>query len=258
MDSFATLYVYVIVVVAGAAIGSFLNVCISRIPEGVSIIHPRSRCPYCGHPIRFYDNIPVISFFLIRGKCRDCGHPVSRRYPLVEILTACLAFILFLRFGVTPPGLVVFLFVCVLIVVSFIDLEKKLIPHVLTLTGIPIFAVLSVLFNGLAVKDVFFGIMVGAGSLYFVAVYYEAITKREGMGGGDVNLLAMLGAFLGVKSILFILLMASLLGAVVGVAFILFQGKDMKYEIPFGPFLCAAAVVYLFCGEYFLSAVFNF
>ena len=258
MDSTTTLYISVVVVLAGAAIGSFLNVCISRIPEGASIIRPSSRCPYCGHPIRFYDNIPVISFFLLRGKCRDCGRPISRRYPVVEILTACLAFIISLHLGVTLPGLVVFLFVCVLIVVSFIDLEKKLIPHVLTLTGIPLFSVLSVLFNGLAIRDVFFGIMVGAGSLYFAAVYYEAITNREGMGGGDVNLLAMLGAFLGVKSILFILLFGSLLGAVVGIAFILFQGKDMKYELPFGPFLCVAALVYLFWDDYFISLFYNF
>jgi leader peptidase (prepilin peptidase)/N-methyltransferase len=258
MDSITTLYIDVIVVLAGAAIGSFLNVCISRIPEGVSIIHPRSRCPYCGHPIRFYDNIPAISFFLLSGKCRDCGHPIPRRYPLVEILTASLAFIIFQHFGIAPITLVVFLFVCVLIVVSFIDLEKQLIPHILTLTGIPLFAILSVLFNGLALSDVFFGIMVGAGSLYFVAIYYEAITKREGMGGGDVNLLAMLGAFLGVKSILFILLFSSLLGAVVGIAFIIFKGKDMKYELPFGPFLCAAALVYLFFGDYLISMFFLF
>ena len=258
MDSITLLYINVIVVLVGAAIGSFLNVCISRIPEGVSIIHPASRCPYCGHPVRFYDNIPVISFVILRGKCRDCGHPIDRRYPLVEILTAFFAFTIFRHFGIAPITLVVFLFVCVLIVISFIDLEKQLIPHVLTLTGIPVFAVLSVLFNGLGLSDVFLGIMVGAGSLYFVAVYYEALTGREGMGGGDVNLMAMLGAFFGVKSLLFILLVSSLLGAVVGIAFILFKGKDMKYALPFGPFLCAAGVVYLFFGDSLSSMFFHF
>jgi leader peptidase (prepilin peptidase) / N-methyltransferase len=257
MDFIVTLYISVIVILAGAAIGSFLNVCISRIPEGVSIIHPSSRCPYCGHPIRFYDNIPLISFVLLRGKCRDCGHPIPWRYPIVEILTALLAFLIFRRFGIAPITPVVFLFVCVLIIISFIDLETKLIPHILTLTGIPIFAVLSVLFNGLSVKDVFFGIMVGAGSLYFVAVYYEAITGREGMGGGDVNLLAMLGAFFGVKSILIILLSASLLGAAVGIVLIILKGKDMKYEIPFGPFLCVAGLVYLFFGDCLISILLN-
>ncbi len=252
----ATLYLDIIVILVGAAIGSFLNVCISRIPEGVSIVHPRSRCPYCGHPIRLYDNIPVISFVLLKGKCRDCGHPIPFRYPLVEVLTAILAFLIFWHFGPKPVAPVVFLFVCVLIIISFIDLETKLIPHILTLTGIPVFAVLAVLFNGLSLRDVFFGIMVGAGSLYFVAVYYEAVTHREGMGGGDLNLLAMMGAFFGVKSILIILLLGSLLGAVIGILLIIVNGKDMKYEIPFGPFLCAAGLLYLFFGDRLLSNFF--
>ncbi|MEI7673170.1 MAG: A24 family peptidase, partial [Deltaproteobacteria bacterium] len=143
----------------------------------------------------------------------------------------------------------VFLFVCVLIVISFIDFDHQIIPHLLTLSGIPVFAVLAVLYMGLTAIDVFLGVMIGAGTLYFVAVYYEAMTGREGMGGGDVNLLAMLGAFLGWKSLLFILLMSSLLGAFVGLVFILFKGKDMKYAVPFGPFLCIAAVVYLFFGD---------
>jgi leader peptidase (prepilin peptidase)/N-methyltransferase len=258
MDFFWTMGVMVFVTLAGAAIGSFLNVCISRIPEGVSIVHPRSRCPWCGSPIRPYDNIPVLSFLLLGGKCRDCGKRISCRYPLVEILTAFFAFMVFRRFGLTPVFPVVFLFVCVLVVISFIDLDHQIIPHVLTLTGIPVFAILAILVKGLAPGEVFFGIMAGAGSLYFVAVYYEALTGREGMGGGDVNLLAMLGAFFGVKSILFILLASSLLGAVVGIAVILLNGKDMKYAIPFGPFLCAAGVVYLFFGDYFRPMFFNF
>jgi leader peptidase (prepilin peptidase)/N-methyltransferase len=142
-----------------------------------------------------------------------------------------------------------FLFVCTLIVITFIDLDHQIIPHILTLSGIPIFAVLAVVFLGLTFIDAFLGIMIGAGTLYFVAVYYEALTGREGMGGGDVNLLAMLGAFLGWKALLFILLVSSLLGAVVGVALVVGKGKDMRYAVPFGPFLCAAAVLHLFFGE---------
>jgi leader peptidase (prepilin peptidase)/N-methyltransferase len=249
MDSFWTVWVVIFVVLVGAASGSFLNVCISRIPEGVSIVRPASRCPKCGHPVRFYDNIPVISFLLLRGKCRDCGERISCRYPVIEIMTAFFAFLTFQKYGLTTVSLAVFLFVCALLVISFIDLDHQIIPHILTLTGIPVFAILAVIFMGLAISEVFLGIMVGAGVLYFVAVYYEALTGREGMGGGDVNLLAMLGAFLGVKSIIFILLVSSLIGAVVGIAFILFRGKNLKFAIPFGPFLCAAGLAYLFFGN---------
>ncbi|MCG2741179.1 MAG: prepilin peptidase [Syntrophaceae bacterium] len=254
---FSTVWLAVIFTLAGAAVGSFLNVCIGRIPEGLSIVTPPSRCPQCGHPIRFYDNIPVISFLLLGGKCRDCRGRISFRYLLIELLTALFAWLLFRRFGLTPAFPAVFVFTCTLIVISFIDFDHQIIPHLLTLSGIPLFAVLAVLFMGLTVIDAFLGVMIGAGSLYFVAVYYEALTGREWMGGGDVNLLAMLGAFLGWKSLLFVLLVSSLLGAVVGLAFILFKGKDMKYAVPFGPFLCMAAVVYLFFEDdliaFFLS-----
>ncbi|MCE5264895.1 MAG: prepilin peptidase [Deltaproteobacteria bacterium] len=246
---FSTWWLAVIFTLAGAAVGSFLNVCIARIPESLSIVTPASRCPKCGHPIRFYDNVPVVSFLILGGRCRDCRAHISLRYPLVELLTAVFAWFIFQRFGPTPAFFAVFIFVCTLIVISFIDFDHQIIPHALTLGGIPVFAALAVLFMGITLVDAFLGIMIGAGTLYFVAVYYEALTGREGMGGGDVNLLAMLGAFLGWKSLLFILLASSLLGAVVGLAFIVFRGKDMKYAVPFGPFLCLAAAIYLFFGE---------
>ena len=254
---FSTVWLTMVFTLAGAAVGSFLNVCILRIPEGLSIVSPSSRCPHCSRPIRFYDNLPVVSYFLLGGKCRDCGGRISARYPLVELLTALVAWLLFRKYGLTPAYGAAFLFSCVLIVITFIDLDHQIIPHVITLTGIPVFSLLAVLYMGLSFVDSFLGIMIGAGTLYFVAVYYEALRKREGMGGGDVNLFAMLGAFLGWKSLLFVLLGSSLLGAIVGLAFILFKGKDMKYAVPFGPFLCMAAVVYLFFGgdliELFLS-----
>jgi len=162
---FSTMWLAVIFTLAGAAVGSFLNVCIGRIPEGLSIVSPSSRCPQCGHPIRFYDNIPVISFLLLGGKCRDCRRGISFRYPLIELLTAVFAWLLFRRFGLTPAFPAVFVFICTLIVISFIDLDHQIIPHVLTLTGIPVFAVLAVLFMGLTVIDAFLGIMIGAGIL---------------------------------------------------------------------------------------------
>ena len=252
---FPTIWLTVLFILAGAAVGSFLNVCIARIPEGLSIVSPPSRCPRCGHPIRIFDNIPVISFMLLGGKCRDCRERISVRYPLVELLTAVMAWLLFRKFGLTPAFPVTFLFVCTLIVISFIDLDHQIIPHVLTLTGIPVFGAMAVLFTELTALDAFLGAMIGAALLYFVAVYYEALTGREGMGGGDVNLLAMLGAFLGWKSLLFILLVSSFLGALVGLAFILLKGKDMKYAVPYGPFLCVAAAAYLFFGDRLMSVI---
>ena len=248
MGMFATVWLEVIIALGGAAVGSFLNVCILRIPEGLSIVSPASRCPSCGHPIRWYDNIPVVGFLILKGRCRDCRATISPRYPLVELTTAVLAWLLLRKYGFTPLLLITFFFTAVLIVVSLIDLDRQIIPHRITLTGIPIFSMLAVFFMGLSPVEVFLGVMIGAGTLYFVAVYYEALTGREGMGGGDVNLLAMFGAFLGWKALPFILLASSLLGVLVGGAVILWKGKDLRYAIPFGPFLCLAALLYLFFG----------
>jgi len=255
---FSTVWLTMIFTLAGAAVGSFLNVCIIRIPEGLSIVSPPSRCPHCGRPIRFYDNIPVVSYLLLGGKCRDCQGRISPRYPLVELLTALVAWLLFGKYGLTPAYAAVFVFSCVLIVITFIDLDHQIIPHVITLSGIPFFSLLAVFCMGLSFVDSFLGIMIGAGTLYFVAVYYEALTEREGMGGGDVNLFGMLGAFLGWKSLLFILLGSSLLGAMVGLAAMAIKGKDLKYAIPFGPFLCIASLLYLFFGTYLTGLFLSF
>lgn len=245
----ATLWLMFVMVLVGAAVGSFLNVCIHRIPLGISVVSPASRCPQCGHPIRISDNIPLLGYWRLRGKCRDCGAKISPRYLLVELMTAFASGALFWKFGLTPACFAAFLFLCVLIVITFIDLDHQVIPHVLTLSGIPVFATLAVLFMGLRVVDCFLGITIGAALLYFVAVYYEAVTHREGMGGGDINLLAMLGGFLGWRSLLFILLCSSLLGALVGIAAMLKKGETLRYAIPFGPFLCAAAALYLFFAD---------
>ncbi len=243
----------IFIAVAAACIGSFLNVCIARMPvEGQSIVKPASRCPRCGHPIRIYDNIPIISWLILRGKCRDCGEPISFRYPLVEALTALLGWLLFKVFGLSLPFLAAFLFVSALIVITFIDLDHQIIPHAITLPGIPLCFLAAVFIMRIPAVDSFLGIMIGAGTLYFVAVYFEAITGREGMGGGDVNLLAMLGAFFGWKSLLFIILASSFTGALAGVGYILLKKKGRETPIPFGPFLCLGALGYLFAGEPFL------
>ena len=247
MDS--TIGWLLMLVLLGAAVGSFLNVCIFRIPQGISIVSPLSHCPSCGRRIRVRDNLPVISYFFLGGCCRDCGARISWRYPLVESATAAGAGLLFLKYGLTPALAAAFLFLCFLIVIAFIDLDQRMIPHVLTLSGIPLFALLAVLAMELQMLDVFLGAMIGAAVLYFVAVYYETLTGREGMGGGDINLLAMLGAFLGWQALPFILLAASFIGSVVGVILILAKGKTLHDAVPFGPFLCLSAALYLYCDR---------
>ncbi|MEN6321540.1 MAG: prepilin peptidase [Syntrophaceae bacterium] len=234
--------------VAGAAVGSFLNVLICRIPEGQSIVFPSSHCPKCQHPIRFYDNIPLISYLVLRGKCRDCHDKISFRYPLVEAITALMALLLFWKFGLSLKYLFSFIFTAALIVITFIDLDLQIIPDVITLPGIPIFFILAVFFMDISVWESLLGILIGGGCLFAIAFGYEVITKREGMGGGDIKLLAMLGAFLGWKSLFFILFVSSLLGAVIGITLMVIKGENMKYAVPFGPFLSVAAVAYLFVG----------
>lgn len=237
----------------GAAVGSFLNVCIFRLPEQMSIIKPRSHCPCCKKSIRFYDNIPLVSFFLLMGKCRDCKSKISWRYPLVELTAALLSMALFLKYGPTLNFITFYFFAAVLIIITFIDIDHQIIPDVLTLPGIPVFFLLAVFVVRLPWEEALIGLLIGGGILFAIAFFYELITKREGMGGGDIKLLAMIGAFLGWKSLIFILLVSSLLGAIVGVTAMIIKKQDTKYAVPFGPFLSAAALAYLFWGDQFMN-----
>ncbi len=239
----------------GAAVGSFLNVCIFRLPEHKSIIKPSSQCPNCQHAIRYGDNIPIISYFLLRGKCRDCGNKISFRYPLVEFITAMMTLLLFLKFGLSLNFFIFFIFTAVLIVITFIDWDHQIIPDILTLPGIPIFFLAAVFIVKIPWTEVLLGLLIGGGVLFIIAFVYELITKREGMGGGDIKLLAMIGGFLGWKSLIFILLFSSLSGAVIGVAAMIIKKQDTKYAIPFGPFLSAAAVAYIFWGADFMRFI---
>jgi len=248
MDVYGT----VCVTVLGAVVGSFLNVCIYRIPAGISIVRPSSHCPLCQTPIRFYDNVPVLSFLMLGGRCRHCRAVISLRYPVIELLTALASLLLFLRYGVSWLYLCTFLFTAALIVVTFIDLDHQIIPDVITLPGIPLFALASIFLLKLPPLDSLLGILIGGGSLYLVGLGYELLKKREGMGGGDIKLFAMIGGFLGWKSLIFVLLVSSFLGAIIGIAVIVYRRGDMRYAIPFGPFLSIAAVSYLFWGESFM------
>ena len=233
----------------GAVVGSFLNVCICRLPKDESVVVPASHCTTCDYQIRWYDNIPIVSYLWLRGRCRRCGQRISAQYPLVELLNGALALALFLKFG---PGLVfavLFLFCSALVVVTFIDLEHRIIPDAITLPGIVLGFAVSFLFPRLGWLNSLIGIVAGGGSLLLIAYLYQALAKKEGMGGGDIKLLAMMGAFFGWQSILFIIFAASLVGSLVGITVMLLQKKDATLAIPFGPFLASAAVLYIFYGQ---------
>ena len=233
----------------GTIVGSFLNVCIHRIPQGKSIVAPSSHCPCCQTPIRFYDNIPLVSFIILRGRCRGCQTPISFRYPLVEFLMGLFSLILLLRYGISTLYVIYLAFFASLMLVSFIDLPHRIIPDVISLPGIVIGLVISLLHPQMSIKDSLIGVLLGGGSLYVVASVYHVVTKREGMGGGDVKLLAMIGAFIGWKGVLFTILCSSFIGSVVGVTLMLWSSADSKYAVPFGPFLSLGAIIYVLWGE---------
>ncbi|HEY3277727.1 MAG TPA: prepilin peptidase [Syntrophorhabdaceae bacterium] len=252
-------------ILLGAVIGSFLNVCIYRLPRERSIVSPPSACPECGKPIRFYDNIPVLSYLLLKGKCRDCGAPISARYPMVEAVTAAFFFLLYMKLGLTLETVVFLLFVSALIAISFIDLELRIIPDVLSIGGVIVgflFSLARPFFRDMDPKfgilDSLYGILLGGGILFGIAWTYQLLTKREGMGGGDIKLLAMIGAFCGMKGVVFSLMAGSILGTAVGVPLMLVKGKDGKYAIPFGPFLSLGALVYVYAGDRIIDPFLRF
>lgn len=241
---FADVYIFLL----GLCIGSFLNVCIFRLPEGRSIVRPASACGRCGTAIRWFDNIPVISYIILRGRCRACGTSFSMRYPLIELLTGCCAWVVWHRFGWHAQSLVYFIFIAALLTITFIDIDHRIIPDVISLPGIPIGFALSFLLPQLTWIASLMGILIGGGSLFTVAWCYQLITGNEGMGGGDIKLLAMIGAFIGWKGVLFTIMASSLFGTLVGIAVMMRTRQGMKLAVPFGPFLALGAVVYLFFG----------
>jgi leader peptidase (prepilin peptidase)/N-methyltransferase len=236
------------VFVLGAVIGSFLNVCIVRLPRGESLIRPPSHCPNCNEPIRFYDNIPIISYIILRGKCRYCKNRISLQYPVVEVLTGLLAIALFMKYGPSVQFLLLFLFSSALLIITFIDLTHQIIPDAISIPGIPCGIGASLLMPMVSWQESLLGILAGGGLLLFIAVGYKWITGREGMGGGDIKLLAMMGAWLGWKAIPFIILASSLIGIVVGGGAGLLLKKSLRAKIPFGPFLAIASLIYIFFG----------
>jgi len=233
----------------GAVFGSFLNVCIYRIPLKMSIVSPASRCPTCGKAIHFYNNVPILSYVALRGRCASCGTSISFIYPFVEALTGLFALSLFAKFGLSEELFVYFAFVSALIVITFIDLEHQIIPDTISIPGIIIGFALSFFVPSMKALDSLIGIILGGGALFAVAEAYYRFAGKEGMGGGDIKLLGMIGAFLGWKGVIVTLLVGSVSGAIIGSVFMYLTRKGSKHPIPFGPFLAAGAIIYLYFGE---------
>ncbi|HYL68546.1 MAG TPA: prepilin peptidase [Candidatus Limnocylindria bacterium] len=253
----------------GLIIGSFLNVCIVRIPGGKSIVLPSSACPKCGAAIRPYDNIPVISYLLLAGKCRQCKTTISAIYPAVELLTGLMFLACYEAFGLTAETLKWAIFSAIMIVLVFTDLRERVLPDVVNFTGLGLGLALSLFTkpsDGLAawlsnhmfdfppptpvvsLADALFGAAIGSSLLWLVSEAYFRLRGREGMGLGDVKMMLMAGAFLGTKRTLLTIFTGSILGSVLGLIFILARRKDSEYELPFGTFLGMAAVLVVFFG----------
>jgi leader peptidase (prepilin peptidase)/N-methyltransferase len=243
------LIIRVIIFLFGAAVGSFLNVCIYRLPRKLSVVAPRSMCPLCREKIAFYDNIPILSYFWLRGRCRHCGTTISLRYVTVEFCAGLFAVAIFNHYSLTWQGLFLYAFVAALLVVTFIDIDHQIIPNVITYPGIAIGFLFSFVSGHISYGESLAGIALGGGLLFLVASGYHFFTKKEGMGGGDIKLLAMIGAFLGWKGTLFTIFVGSAVGTVVGIAVALRTRGGRKMAVPFGPFLSIGALLFLFAGE---------
>ena len=243
--------------IIGICVGSFLNVCIYRLPAGLSIVRPRSKCPECGNLIAFYDNIPLLSYLWLKGRCRHCRIRIGLRYPTVELLGGLFALASYLKFGLSVDAIIYFAFIACMLVVTFIDLDHRIIPDVITLPGIPIFFAASFALPSIDFKAALLGILAGGGSLFLVAWIYSLITKKEGMGGGDIKLLAMMGGLVGWQGVAFTIFVSSLVGTLSGFVVMLHSRKDMKLAIPFGPFLAIGAITYIFFGTHLINWYFS-
>lgn len=229
--------------VFGLLVGSFLNVVIHRLPLGESIAFPASRCPLCKAPIRWYHNVPLVGWLVLGGRCRACKAPISKEYPLVEASTGALFALIAWRVGVVPALPVYLVLGAALLALAVIDLHHRILPDRITLPGIVVGLVASATLLPSGLASAVTGTVAGGGLFYLIAVL-----SRGGMGGGDIKLIAMIGAFLGWQAVLLTTLLASVAGGVVGGVLMLAFGKGRKYAVPFGPFLSLAAIVSLLWG----------
>lgn len=237
-----------LIALLGLAIGSFLNVCIHRLPRGGSLVSPGSRCPACGYALRAADNVPVLSYLWLRGRCRQCRASISVRYPVVELVTAVIFVGHYLVFGWTALLAVRLVFAAALVVLFAIDLEHQLLPDAVTLPGTAVGLIAS-LFLPPGIRDAVIGIIVGGGVLWLIGEAYFRYAGQEGMGGGDVKMLAMIGAFLGWQQVIVTLVFSSFAGSIVGLALMVTRRGGMKYALPYGTFLALAALTASLWGE---------
>jgi len=230
-------------VVFGLIIGSFLNVVIYRLPRDLNISKPRSRCPHCGNLIAWYRNIPVFAWIALRGRCGDCREPISMRYPLVEAAVGILFGAAVYRWGISWSALASMIFGATMLVLALIDYDFKILPNVITLPGIAVGFALSFLDPRITWVDSAIGIVAGGGLLYAVAWIYVKLRDQQGMGMGDVKMIAMIGAFVGWQGVLLTIFLGSFFGSVVGLSLMKIKGREWDYALPFGTFLALAAVI---------------
>jgi leader peptidase (prepilin peptidase)/N-methyltransferase len=247
------LLVALYVALFGLIVGSYLNVVVYRLPLGLSTVRPRSRCPGCGSLIRARDNVPVLSFLVLRGRCRTCGTPISWRYPLVEATAGALFVACLLRFGLAPQFLVAVVFACLMLVLGLIDYDHMILPDRITLPGIAVGLATQLAAPLAGLIPAVIGTLLGAGILLAVWALWWVVRREEGMGLGDVKMLALAGAFLGWSGVLVTLFFAALTGSVVGLALMRWGSLDMRSKLPFGVFLALGGVVALFFGDALVS-----
>ena len=241
-------YQIAILAVLGLAVGSFLNVCIHRIPRGQSLNSPPSRCPFCEYRLRWIDNIPVLSYLLLGGRCRKCRARISIRYPIVELITMALFVIHGVVFGWSALLVPRLVFACAMVVLFAIDLEHQLLPNAITLPGIVVGLIASAVLPP-GIVDALIGAAIGGGVLWLIGEAYFRYSGQEGMGGGDVKMLAMIGAFLGWKLVLVTLVLSSVAGSLIGLSVIVLRKGGMKYALPYGTFLALGALVASLAGD---------
>lgn len=242
----------------GLAIGSFLNVVIYRVPRKMKFMLERSLCPHCQKQLKWWHNIPILSFVILRGKCGFCKEKISWRYPLVEILNAAIFLYFYYQFGLSLEFAIFAILGSSLLAIFFIDLDHQLIPDVITVPVMLIGLGFSMLPHGIGIKASALGLLVGGGALYFVAILGDWLFKKESMGGGDIKMAAMLGAFVGWQKVLLIFITSALIGLFTSVILMLFSSKlRANRVVPFGPFLALAAAVAVIYGDKIISFYIN-
>lgn len=243
----------VLIFILGLIVGSFSNVCIYRIPGNESIIYPASHCPKCRSNISPKDNIPLLSYILLKGRCRNCKSKISIQYPIVEFLTGLTYLIIYLTYGLSIQSLIYIILSSALIIIAFIDLNEQIVPDVISLPGIVIGFIISFFVSHISYMNSALGVLVGGGIILIIGLAGSIIFKKEAMGGGDVKLAAMIGAFLGWRYIMISLFLGFFLGALAGIILILSKIKSREDVIPFGPFIVLGSFITLLWGEKIIS-----